>query len=117
MRRVPFNINSIVFIKLTATGREFLRRQHEELWDDIVAQSEDKNRWRPAYKDPVEDAAGWSEWHLTELMDKFGKASWYGSPEPPYETNIEIGFKEVPVKCEQTYGDPTCPLCNGTVKR
>lgn len=59
-----FNINSCVFVKLTDTGKEELKRQH----DSINLQL---NGRLGEWKGVVEDSEGWSKWQLWDLMNRF----------------------------------------------
>lgn len=62
---MKLNINDKVKVRLTDKGRDELRAQYEDL--QLVCTS-----LRP-YKEPVEDAEGYSEWKLWDLMSRFGE--------------------------------------------
>ena len=72
------NINDKVRVRLTDLGREELVRGHEKLF---------RGRW--PYRAPHEDAEGWSEWQLWDLMHRLGHMCSLGS-RLPFETVIEI---------------------------
>ena len=79
-----FNINDKVRVKLTASGREALARQHAEFW---------ASTGRPApydYTPPKEDHEGWSEWQLWALMQDLGHLLRPGFLEQPFETTIQL---------------------------
>lgn len=61
---MKFNINDKVKVRLTDKGRDELRAQYEDL--QLFCTS-----IRP-YQEPVEDAQGYSEWQLWDLMSRFG---------------------------------------------
>jgi hypothetical protein len=79
---VLFNVNDKVRVRLTARGREILRQQREELYRGI-------GKKPPPHAGPKEDADGWSEWQLWELMDAFGHHVHLGC-DVPFETTIDI---------------------------
>lgn len=76
-----FNVNNYVRVKLTDIGRDALRKEHENLYRlfDKV----------PEYLPPKEDADGWSEWQLWDLMNKLGPHCRNGA-HVPFSTEIEI---------------------------
>lgn len=63
------NINDRVAVKLTPRGKAMIPRE-----------------WRSHLR---EDANGWSEWQLWELMQTFGQHTHLGC-EPPFETQIKL---------------------------
>ena len=79
---IDFNVNEIVLVKLTETGKVELERQHEEL-----------NKLLPKltsrFKGVTEDEDGFSRWQLWSLMKTFGHMISMGQ-EPPFETNIKL---------------------------
>lgn len=79
---ISFNINQVVRIKLTPHGRAFHAMQHAmfnmQTCRDIK------------YVPPVEDADGWSEWRLHEVMNQFGEQCYCGNVEVPFETTIQL---------------------------
>lgn len=94
-----FNVNEHVRVRLTDLGRAELRRQREELIAYYDAKGATGVRAMLA-SDPVpaEDAAGWSEWQLWQLMSSLGPLCGNGLP-LAFETTIEI----IPPQ-------PLCPL-------
>jgi len=78
---MKFNINDDVKVKLTETGREILREQHEEL----------RGLWPtfPGYEEPKEDKDGWTTYQMWCLMESFGQHVAMGLT-MPFETTIEI---------------------------
>jgi hypothetical protein len=84
-KRIPFNVNDGVRIKLNDIGREILRQQNIE----FVERSSGK--FWPSM--PKEDADGWSEWQLWDVMHRFGDHMRLGMV-VPFETAIEIIVRE-----------------------
>lgn len=82
-RYIPFNINHRVRVKLTDHGREIHRKQFEVLFSDDPDME---------YRQPDEDADGYSQWQLWDLMNRFGRHVYNGC-EPPFETEIQIDTK------------------------
>jgi hypothetical protein len=80
---LDFNINHNVFVQLTPTGITEMKRQHDELYDDIGIES--------TFKPPKEDSDGWSEWQLWHLMNTFGHMTRMGVRENPFNLTIRIG--------------------------
>ena len=66
-----YNANDYVRVKLTAHGRELLKKQHESL-NAMTAYLR--------YLPPFEDADGWSKWQLHRLMSTFGAHTGMGIP-------------------------------------
>jgi len=87
---MKFNINDNVRVKLTDRGRFLLEKEHYEFYEKY------KLAERP-YTSPKEDEEGWSTWQLWILMNHLGKYCTMGC-EMPFETNIEIVDKRVPVE-------------------
>lgn len=83
---MKFNINDKVRVRLTDRGRRILREQHIELSMQIPAM---RSPWKQ-YVPPKEDADGWSEWTLWDLMNRFGPYLHPGAVEPPFYLDIEI---------------------------
>ena len=75
-----FNINDKVRVKLTDHGRTCLERNHVEFWAGTALY---------AYSPPKEDADGWSEWQLWNLMHELGPHTSMGSP-VPFDTTIQL---------------------------
>jgi hypothetical protein len=76
------NINDKVRVKLTDFGRACLT-QHDASCKDL----------QPLFKAmPKEDADGYSEWQLWELMSTFGERLYNGC-EVPFEPTIILGDK------------------------
>lgn len=71
---MQFNINNKVRVRLTPKGKRVLAEKYKGL--------------RPGYP-PKEDAAGWSEWQLWDLMQTFGECIFLGC-DMPFEGTIEI---------------------------
>jgi len=76
------NINDTVKVKLNDYGREYLRKQHEELFELCLG--------RVPYNPRKEDEEGYSSWQLWDLMNTFGPATYLGATELPFETEIVI---------------------------
>lgn len=77
-RWLPFNINHVVRVQLTESGRAI----HRE-----VSTINSAYKFRPI----VEDAEGWSEWILWVLMRTFGDQCFNGQVDPPFKTEIQFG--------------------------
>lgn len=82
MNPVVFNINDSVRVRLTPHGHNLLRKDWEEMPQQL---REVLVEYRPV----KEDTEGWSEWQLWELMNTFGKHCHNGC-ELPFETDIQI---------------------------
>ena len=78
-----FNLNEKVRVKLTDHGRTCLERNHVEFWAGT------RRTALYAYAPPKEDADGWSEWQLWNLMHELGPHTSMGSP-VPCETTIQL---------------------------
>src|SRR5690348_10918622 len=85
MAEQTFNINDHVRIKLTDSGRKVLKAHYDsiELPPDFQ---------RPSKS---EDANGFSEWQLHEVMYIFGRSVYIGC-ETPFETNIKLDLAGIP---------------------
>lgn len=81
-RWVAVNVNKNVRVKLTDRGREI----HRQNFDKFLALCPG---FPYAYRQPEEDADGWSNWHIWELMSEFGNQMHMGMP-LPFETTIEL---------------------------
>lgn len=79
--KIDFNINHIVEVKLTDTGRAELKRQDEALRKEFPKLSEFQPR--------KEDDDGWSVWQMHELMERLGFMCRMGS-DLPFEVDIKI---------------------------
>jgi hypothetical protein len=84
---MKFNINDKVRVRLTTFGRECHRRNYDDLTEMFRARVPKGTPWD--YRPPAEDAEGWSEWQLWELMREFG-AYLRNGVEVPFETTIDI---------------------------
>lgn len=73
---VEFNVNDKVWVQVTETGHGIARRQYQELGLE--------------YKPKQEDADGWSEWQLHELMWHFGPGMGVPTFDPPIRTGIRL---------------------------
>ena len=82
---LTINVNGKDRVRLTDKGREILREQHENLYRAL--RDPGAPTWE--YVPPTEDADGWSEWQLWDLMSRFGPYIHLGF-DPPFETNIRI---------------------------
>jgi hypothetical protein len=76
-----FNANDKVRVRLTDEGRRIHRAKHFSLFAN----------WKepPPYSAPTEDADGWSEWQMHDLMQQFGSSMVIGC-RVPFETEIEL---------------------------
>ncbi len=78
--KLTINMNDEVRVRLTARGREIMRKNHAELFPSGAP---------VPYSEPREDD-GWSTWQLWCLMQEFGRHLHNGC-DVPFETEIEIG--------------------------
>lgn len=83
---VRFNLSDYVRVKLTASGRGILYKQHQELVELIF--SKNPNATPIPFK-INEDDQGWSRWQLHTLISKFGAAVSVGGP-LPFELEIKL---------------------------
>ena len=80
---LPFNVNDYVRVRLTDRGRQIHRENFRKLNATLVLHADIK------YTPPPEDADGWSEWQMWDLMSTFGEHMWL-SCEPPFGTDIQV---------------------------
>lgn len=77
---IIFNVNNFVRVRLTDTGRRYLRQQHVALFGNA-----------DRFKLPEEDESGWSRWQMHELMQQLGGNAIPPCTGPvPFETGILI---------------------------
>ena len=81
------NLNQIVRIQLTETGREILRQDTDKL--NAWIRRENPVGTLIAYDTVIEDSGGWSRWQLWSVMQIFGSAIGPGQP-PPFATEIDV---------------------------
>ena len=79
---MQINLNQIVKIKLTPTGRQYLAERHNQVYGRLVA----SHPYRPV----AEDEAGYSRWQLRELFGTFGEFMQHPSSNLPFEPVIEV---------------------------
>lgn len=77
---ISINVNETVWVKLTKTGEQFLKRQHD------IASRDPQTITKP-FKLPKTDDDGYSQWQLWSLMETFGGA-FNLAIEPPFDTTI-----------------------------
>ncbi|QFZ84556.1 hypothetical protein GFK26_18175 [Variovorax paradoxus] len=82
MTTIRFNFNDRVRIRLTPHGRAFHAMQH------VMFNMQHGTDLK--YIPPVEDAEGWSEWHMHEIANQFGEQLFNGNSELPFETTAEL---------------------------
>jgi hypothetical protein len=70
MKKIEFNFNDYVRVKLTQHGREVHRQNHDNLFKDNPSVCE--------YRPPVDNPEGWSRWQIWELMQQFGPHIYMG---------------------------------------
>jgi len=80
MKRITFNVNHYVWVRLTDRGRELLRQREQALWP---------NGRRFQLPPRPTDERGFERWQLWELMQELGHG-WVLGMEVPFETDIEI---------------------------
>lgn len=78
---VIVNLNDHVWVRLTDLGRELHREQHEALRKDVPKLG--------PYREPQEDAEGFTKWQLWQLMQHFGPAICLGC-DPPFDLTIRL---------------------------
>lgn len=81
---IPFNVNNRVRIRLNDKGRAIYREAYEAV----------SIRVHGEYRPKKEDAEGWSEWQLWEVMELFGPHIHLGC-HMPFE-NCTIQFSVQP---------------------
>ena len=79
---IIFNINQTVMVKLTKTGHDELKRQHDEFKQQYP-------RSCIYYEKRKEDESGFSKWQMHDLMNTFGHMITLGA-ELPFETEIKL---------------------------
>jgi hypothetical protein len=79
---MKINVNDTAKVRLTQTGRDELKRQHDELYSCLPVA-------KPAYREPKEDDDGWVEFQLWNLMSRLGHLCQMGF-QVPFHTEIEI---------------------------
>ena len=82
MKTTEFNINNYVRVRLTETGINTLRDNHDALNGFAHGVLGD-------FAPPKEDKGGWSRWQLWELMHQLGPSCMNGF-NVPFETTIQI---------------------------
>jgi len=85
---MTFNINDNVKVRLTEHGHEILKQQYDEAVNRCHAL---KSMLFERYQ---EDADGWAEFALWDLMGRFG-ASMANGGEIPFNTTIRIEHSDV----------------------
>ena len=96
--RMAFNVNDLVWIKLTGAGRDILAKRESE-FNRLYMPS--KGGWFPK-----SDADGWSKWQLWQVMSEFG-ADCFNGCKVPFETTILLDAKALSgaIPCD-TDGSP-----------
>jgi hypothetical protein len=82
---VDFNINDLVKVRLTETGRRIHREEHDRLIEAIVG----RGGKGPEYSPPREDDEGFCSFQLWSLMKMFGDHLSM-SNDRPFDTTIRI---------------------------
>lgn len=80
MRKIPFNVNFSVLVRLTDAGRKAIEKQHKEIYGE--------HHTRFPVRKITENDQGWSEWKLHDLMQTFGKYMYNGNPSLPFSPAI-----------------------------
>lgn len=81
-KREVFNVNDVVWVKLTPDGLAHLKARHDKL-------NEFTRGFLGEFKPPAVDEEGWSKMQLWCLMADLGGAISLGAP-APFETAIEF---------------------------
>lgn len=82
MKRIKYNINDKVRVRLTDVGRQIYREECNAL-----------RRAVPSYNvsgSVPEDSEGWSTWTMWELMRLFGTQMYMGNTAYPFHMGIEL---------------------------
>jgi len=84
MKKIEFNVNQYIYVKITEVGFKHLRDSYIELCGS------DKY-----YNKPKIDKDGYCEIQLHDFVSKFGNKWWGGShgSRMPFDTNILIGVE------------------------
>ena len=85
---VEFNINHYVRIQLTDFGRQVLRDNHAQLYRNIGVEP-------TPYREPTEDADGWSKWQAWEVLKEFGSHIFMGMKDNPFVLTIQIDASSI----------------------
>lgn len=85
MKRVAFNLNQYLYVRLTEQGLQHLRDQHNAL-----AQTLPVPAGFPAYIEPQRDERGFYAMQAWEFMQAFGAASGNGFPVAYYDMTVEL---------------------------
>lgn len=88
MKEFKFNMNNSVKVQLNDIGRAELKRQHDELYNDIGIDKE--------YIERSADSDGYSSFQMHDLMNTFGHMMVMGH-QTPFET-LSIKIAEVLLK-------------------
>lgn len=80
------NVNAVVEVRLTASGREIINRRHEEFLNSITEKA--RERWKN-FTPAEANEDGYSTFQLWNLMNIFGPYIDM-AVEPPFETIILI---------------------------
>ena len=80
-KRISFNANEVVWVKLTEKGHQIHKENHEALCKKIPG--------FPPYTRPKEDEQGFSIWQMWCLMSEFGEHISLGQEEP-FSMEIEL---------------------------
>ena len=97
---LTFNVNSKVLVRLTDRGRELHRRSYQDTIARIPAGLAADNPYKP----PKENAEGWTDFQLWELMELFGPHIFLGC-EQPFESNIRLLVENEPIRIMAEYTD------------
>lgn len=81
---MPFNANHHVRVKLTDYGRQVYREIMAKRWGARSAEH---------LATPAEDADGWSQWQLWDLMNTYGPFVGHGLRNV-FDMNIEIEVQD-----------------------
>ncbi len=90
-KKIPFNVNDYVYVKLTNYGKEKLKQDFEK--EISYLSKESKEKIKKSFKLFEEDENGWSKWQLWDLMNKLGKY-WTMGCENVFDTNILFEVKK-----------------------
>ncbi len=88
MKEFKFNMNNSVKVKLNDIGHAELKRQHDELYNDLFIDKE--------YVKRTTDIDGYSSFQMHDLMNRFGHMMRMGH-QTPFET-LSIKISEVLLK-------------------
>jgi len=87
-RRVSFNINDNVYVKLADKGRKQIQAHYNTLYAGWGEQA-------PPFPLPEEDENGYSKWQMWSLLEAFGVDFHIGMNPGPFDNEIFFEQEEI----------------------